>query len=63
MKKENKLSLVITLGVGVVTAIGITTNDLGLWIALGVAVSVGVGTNLIQKNSKKTNDDGSKKSV
>ncbi|MEM7086935.1 MAG: hypothetical protein AAF489_12175 [Bacteroidota bacterium] len=63
MKKGSRLGVAIALGAGIGTAIGVATDNLGLWIALGVAIGAGIGTTLMQQGNKKdNNDDGSNKS-
>ena len=52
MKKESKLSIGIALGVGLGTAVGIITDNIGLWLSLGVAIGAGVGTSMMQNESK-----------
>ena len=52
LKKESKLTISISLGVGIGTAVGVVTDNLGLWISLGVAIGAGVGTTFMQKEKK-----------
>ena len=52
MKKENSLSLGIVFGITIGTAIGVATDNVGLWLSLGIAIGAGVGTTLMQKNKK-----------
>ena len=42
------------LGLGI--AIGLAMDNLGLWIAIGVAIGAGLGTTLFKKGSEKSND-------
>ena len=56
MKKENKLEVGTAFGILIGTIIGISTDDLGLWISLGMIIGAGVGTTLMEKD-KKSKDD------
>jgi len=53
MKKENKTGVGIALGAGIGTAIGVATDNLGLWLGVGIAIGAGIGTILTQKGNKK----------
>ncbi len=57
MNKGNKLGAAIVIGIGIGTAVGVATDNLGLWIAVGVAIGAGVGTNFMQRGNKKDKDD------
>lgn len=49
MKKEQTLSLAIAFGVTAGTIIGVLTDNIGLWIAMGCAFGAGIGTVLMKK--------------
>lgn len=53
MKKNNKLSRGIALSMSLGTVVGIITDNLGLWLGVGIAMGAGIGSSL----SKKKNDD------
>ena len=36
--------------------IGTLTNNIGLWISIGIAIGAGVGTSLIKQGEKKTKE-------
>lgn len=56
MKKNNKLGAGIAIGIGIGTAVGVVTNNLGLWLGVGIAIGAGIGTILTKKNKTKEND-------
>ena len=56
MKKESKLSIGIALGVGLGTAVGVITDNLGLWLSVGVAIGAGIGSSMMQ-NAGEDNDN------
>ncbi len=49
------------MGAGIGTAVRVTTDNVGLWIGVGVAVGAGIGTTLIQGGNKKDKSDDSGK--
>lgn len=49
MKKVNKLGA----GIGIGTAVGFATDNLGLWIGFDVAIGAGVGNALTRRADKK----------
>jgi hypothetical protein len=49
MKKVNKLGA----GIGIGTAVGFATDNLGLWIGFDVAIGDGVGNALTRRADKK----------
>ena len=58
MKKDNKREFSIkekSIGIGVVggTLVGVLTDNIGLWLPLGIAFGVGIGFTLT--NEKKGN--------
>ena len=53
MKNESKIGVGIALGCGIGAAIGVATDNLGLWIAVGIAIGAGIGTSLTKKGNKK----------
>ena len=55
MKKNNKRKFTImekSIGIGVTTGtiVGVLTDNIGLWLPVGIALGAGIGT--IQKNPK-----------
>ena len=57
MKKENSLVLGIAYGVAIGTAIGVGTDNLGLWISLGIAIGAGIGFTFMQKDENADKGD------
>ena len=58
MKKNNEREFSIkekSIAIGVVggTLVGVLTNNIGLWLSLGIAIGVGIGT---AKINQKKND-------
>ena len=51
-KMGNKIGIGIMFG----TAIGVATDNLGLWIGIGIAIGAGLGT-IFSKKSRSNNDD------
>ena len=49
----NKYFLFVAIG----TAIGVATDNLGLWISLGIAIGVAIGFTLSEKNKKNKNNN------
>lgn len=60
MRKEKKLGAAIAIGIGVGTAIGVATDNLGLWISIGVAIGAAVGTTFTKGNNKDDTDRSNK---
>jgi len=55
MEKNNKREFTImekSMGIGVMTGtiVGVLTDNIGLWLPVGIALGAGIGT--IQKNPK-----------
>jgi len=51
--KESKISLGAGIGLIAGTIIGNATNDVGLWIALGLCFGAGIGSVLENNNKTK----------
>ena len=54
MKKDNKREFSIkekAIGIGVMTGtiVGVLTDNIGLWLSLGIAFGVGIGFTLTEK--------------
>ena len=54
MKKDNKREFSIkekSIGIGVMTGtiVGVLTDNIGLWLSLGIAFGVGIGFTLTEK--------------
>ncbi len=56
MKKNNNLAKGMALGIGIGTAVGVATNNLGLWLAVGVAIGAGVGNSLSKKDTNNNDE-------
>ena len=52
MKKEKKLAFGVAIGIVFGTIIGVATDNIGLWLSLGIAIGAGVGTSLMQQGEK-----------
>ena len=61
MNKEKKLGSGIAIGIVFGTVIGVLTDNIGLWLSVGIAIGAGVGTSLMQQGSKKDGSDESNK--
>ena len=53
--KESKISLGAGIGLLAGIIIGSATDNVGLWIALGLCFGAGIGTTLEKKLNEKTN--------
>jgi hypothetical protein len=56
MKNEKSLILGAAFGVAIGSVVGVLTDNLGLWISLGIALGAGIGISISQKQ-RKDNDD------
>jgi len=52
MKKEKNIGLGTAYGIAIGTAIGVLTDNLGLWISLGMAIGSGIEFTLMDRNKK-----------
>jgi len=41
--------------------VGVLTNNIGLWLGIGIAIGAGVGNSLMQSDNKKNQDDSTPK--
>lgn len=57
VKKDNKLASGIGLGMIFGVAIGVATDNLGLWIGVGLALGAGIGNSLMKKDKKNKDDE------
>ena len=62
MKREKQIIFGIGSGMVIGTAIGVATDNIGLWLPVGIAIGAGVGNSLMKKASKKDDEDTSNKS-
>ena len=62
MKREKQIIFGIGSGMAIGTAIGVATDNIGLWLPVGIAIGAGVGNSLMKKASKKDDEDTSNKS-
>jgi len=56
MKNEKATVLGAAFGVAIGSVIGVLTDNLGLWISLGVAIGAGIGISISQKQKKDKNN-------
>jgi len=56
MKPEKKTTLGAAYGVALGSVIGVLTDNIGLWLSLGIAIGCGVGSYLDQQEKGNTND-------
>lgn len=56
MKTKNKMAAGVAIGIGLGSAIGIATDNLGLWIALGIVFGAGAGSRM-SKSAKQIDED------
>ena len=61
MKRDNKLGKGLAIGIGIGVVIGVATDNLGLWISLGVVIGAGLGQYLRKQGKKKDDGDASNK--
>ena len=52
MKNEKQMSIGIGLGVAIGSVIGVLTDNLGLWISLGIAIGAGISLPGFRKENK-----------
>lgn len=57
MKKKNKLASGMALGIVFRTVVGVLTKNIGLWLAVGIAIGAGVGNSQRHKAEKKNEDE------
>lgn len=53
MKKDNKLEPAIAIGLVFGTVIGALTDNIGLWLSLGIAIGAAFGVSSMQQKGKK----------
>jgi uncharacterized membrane protein len=56
MNQEKTFVRFTAFGVAAGTLIGVLTDNLGLWISLGVAIGAGLGIALNEKNKNSADD-------
>ena len=57
MKKVNKMGQGMAMGIAFGTLVGVLTDNIGVWLCIGIAFGAGVG-NTLQK--RKDNDERDK---
>jgi hypothetical protein len=56
MKKDKKLASGMAIGMAAGTLVGFFTDNVGLWLCIGLAIGAGVGSSLMKKGSNNNND-------
>lgn len=57
MKKS--IGIPLAMGVLLGTLVGVLTDNIGLWLSVGIAIGAGVGTTLMAAKSKKDKEEES----
>ena len=50
MKDKKKMALGMGIGIGIGAVIGVALDNIGTWIAIGLAFGAGIGHRLSQEN-------------
>lgn len=56
MARHSKTAVYMAVGIAVGTAIGMVTDNIGLWLALGIAVGAGLSVPRGKKNKSSESD-------
>ena len=52
MKHQKEQGAGMVIGIAIGTAIGIATDNLGVWIAIGLVFGAGIGNRMAKKKSQ-----------